>query len=177
VICYACLVHTKESAGEPSGYRTAGVYRDPFELWTIKTGTLLFNPPVHSILILRSNCKSELIGYQTATDDALLDHLIRFIAVEDEKEHLGQLVHTTRDIGEDFLSGVEIFAYRINGSIYDGEVTKEVMRVNQVRTVLASFTVAINDIQILSPISQQVCTYIRTLGLNYSTHVAVGNTA
>lgn len=59
-------------------------------------------------------------------------HLIRFIAVEDNLVHLGQLVDTSRDIGEDSVKGVQIAAYVINGTIYDGLVTDKVMHVKQV---------------------------------------------
>lgn len=60
-------------------------------------------------------------------------HLIRFIAVEDSLVHLGQLVDTSRDIGRDSVDSVEIAAFVIEGSIFDGRVTKEVMHVKQVR--------------------------------------------
>lgn len=59
-------------------------------------------------------------------------HLIRFIAVEDNLVHLGQLVDTSRDIGEDSVKGVQIAAYVINGTIYDGRATGKVMHVKQV---------------------------------------------
>jgi len=59
-------------------------------------------------------------------------HLIRFIAVEDSLVHLGQLVDTSRDVGEDSVKGVQIAAYLINGTIYDGRVTDQVMHVKQV---------------------------------------------
>jgi hypothetical protein len=60
-------------------------------------------------------------------------HLIRFIAVEDSLVHIGQLVDTSRDVGRDSVDGVEIAAYVIDGTIFDGRVTKEVMHVKQVR--------------------------------------------
>lgn len=59
-------------------------------------------------------------------------HLIRFIAVEDNLVHLGQLVDTSRDIGDDSVKGVQIAAYVINGTIYDGRITDRVMHVKQV---------------------------------------------
>ena len=59
-------------------------------------------------------------------------HLIRFVAVEDGLIHLGQLVDTSRDVGRDSVDGVEIAAYVIDGTIFDGRVTKEVMHVKQV---------------------------------------------
>lgn len=61
-------------------------------------------------------------------------HLIRFIAVEDSQVHLGQLVDTSRDIGKDSTNGVQIAAYLIQGTIYDGRVTGEIMHVQQVST-------------------------------------------
>jgi hypothetical protein len=60
-------------------------------------------------------------------------HLVRFIAVEDSQIHLGQLVDTTRDVGRDTVDGVEIAAKVIEGTIFDGRVTDEVMHVKQVR--------------------------------------------
>ncbi|KAK4996040.1 hypothetical protein LTR66_004265 [Elasticomyces elasticus] len=59
-------------------------------------------------------------------------HLIRFIAVEDNKIHLGRLVDTKRDVGKDSFDGVESKAYLINGSIFTGEVTKHVLTIKQV---------------------------------------------
>lgn len=58
-------------------------------------------------------------------------HLIRFIAEEDSLVHLGQLVDTSRDIGKDSTNGVAIEAYVIQGTIYDGRVTGEIMHVKQ----------------------------------------------
>ena len=59
--------------------------------------------------------------------------MIRFVAVEDGLVHLGQLLDTSRDVGRDSVDGVEIAAYVIDGTIFDGRVTKEVMHVKQVR--------------------------------------------
>lgn len=59
-------------------------------------------------------------------------HLVRFIAVEDSQEHLGQLVDTNRDVGLDSSEGKEIAVYLIDGTIFDGKVTKEVLHVKQV---------------------------------------------
>ncbi|KAE8154286.1 2-keto-4-pentenoate hydratase [Aspergillus avenaceus] len=81
-------------------------------------------------------------------------HLIRFIAAEDSQEHLGQLVDTTRDIGQDTLDGVQISAYLVNGDIFSGRVTETVFHVKQ----------------LLSPITKEQCSYIRCLGLNYMDH-------
>ena len=62
-------------------------------------------------------------------------HLARFIAVEDDKIYLGQLVDSTRDVGKDSVGGISIQAYRIEGSMFDGKVTKEKLTV---KTVLIS---------------------------------------
>ena len=84
-------------------------------------------------------------------------HLIRFIAVEDSRVHIGQLVDTSRDVGLDSVEGTKTQAYLINGSIFDGEVTDQVLTVKQ----------------ILSPVSIEACNYIRCLGLNYMDHAKV----
>jgi hypothetical protein len=84
-------------------------------------------------------------------------HLIRFIAVEDNRTHIGQLVDTSRDVGLDSVAGTKIQAYLINGSIFDGEVTEQILTVKQ----------------ILSPVSMEDCNYIRCLGLNYMDHAKV----
>ena len=85
-------------------------------------------------------------------------HLIRFIAAEDSRTHIGQLVDTSRDVGLDSVSGTKIEAYLINGTIFDGEVTDQILTVKQV----------------LSPVSMEDCNYIRCLGLNYMDHAKVG---
>lgn len=59
-------------------------------------------------------------------------HLVRFLAVEDNQTHLGQLVDVTRDVGQDSLDGVKIAVNLIEGSIFDGRVTQHVMHVKQV---------------------------------------------
>ena len=84
-------------------------------------------------------------------------HIIRFIANEDHRVHIGQLVDTKRDIGLDSVEGKEIKAYLINGSIFDGEVTDKVYTVKQ----------------LLSPVSMEDCNFIRCLGLNYMDHAKV----
>lgn len=60
-------------------------------------------------------------------------HLIRFVALEDDQVHLGQLVDTSRDIGLDSVNGVEIKAYLITGDIFNGKVTKHIYTVKKVR--------------------------------------------
>lgn len=59
-------------------------------------------------------------------------HLIRFIALEDNQIHLGQLVDPPRDIGLDSLNGQEISVYLIDGTIFDGKVTNIILHVKQV---------------------------------------------
>ncbi|EXJ95773.1 hypothetical protein A1O1_00897 [Capronia coronata CBS 617.96] len=88
-------------------------------------------------------------------------HIIRFIANEDNRIHLGQLVDTSRDVGLDSLEGKEIKAYLINGTIFTPEVTKLVYTVKQ----------------LLSPVSMADCNYIRCLGLNYMDHAKEANMA
>lgn len=84
-------------------------------------------------------------------------HIIRFIAVEDGRVHLGQLMDTSRDVGLDSFEGRKIESYQINGTIFDGVVTERVLTVKQ----------------LLSPVSMEDCNYIRCLGLNYSDHAEV----
>jgi hypothetical protein len=62
-------------------------------------------------------------------------HLIRFVAVEDDQIHLGQLVDTSRDVGLDSVNGVEIKAYLITGDVFSGKVTHHVYTVKKVRFV------------------------------------------
>lgn len=62
-------------------------------------------------------------------------HLIRFVAVEDGQIHLGQPVDTTRDAGLDSVNGVKIAAYAIEGTVFDGRVTKEIIHVKDVRLI------------------------------------------
>ena len=88
-------------------------------------------------------------------------HIIRFVANEDGRIHLGQPVDTSRDVGLDSFEGKETKAYLLNGSIFDAEVT------GHVRTVK----------QLLSPVSQEDCNYIRCLGLNYVDHAKVSHTS
>ncbi|KAJ5807425.1 2-keto-4-pentenoate hydratase [Penicillium robsamsonii] len=88
-------------------------------------------------------------------------HLVRFIALEDNEVHLGQLVDTARDVGRDSVDGVEIVVYVIVGTVFDGCVTNQLMHVKQ----------------LLSPISKEDCNYIRCLGLNYTDHAKEANLA
>lgn len=84
-------------------------------------------------------------------------HIVRFVAVEDGRVHLGQLTDTSRDVGLDSVAGTLITAYEINGSIFNGEVTQNVLTVKH----------------LLSPISTEDCNFIRCLGLNYKDHARV----
>jgi hypothetical protein len=59
-------------------------------------------------------------------------HLIRFIAKEDYQEHIGQLVDTTRDVGLDTFEGREVKAYNINGTVFDGKVTRAILTVQPI---------------------------------------------
>lgn len=59
-------------------------------------------------------------------------HLIRFVAIEDHQIHLGQLVDTSRDVGQDSVNGKDIAAYLIDGNVFDGRVTDQIYHVKQV---------------------------------------------
>lgn len=85
-------------------------------------------------------------------------HLIRFKAKEDGQEHFGQLVDTTRDVGIDSLDGKKISAYKIEGTMYDGVITGQMLTVDT----------------LLSPVPVAECNYIRCVGLNYKDHAAEG---
>ena len=84
-------------------------------------------------------------------------HIIRFVANEDSRIHIGQLVDTSRDVGLDSVEGKGIKAYLINGTIFQGEVTDKIYTVKQ----------------LLSPITKEDCSYVRCLGLNYMDHAKV----
>lgn len=88
-------------------------------------------------------------------------HIIRFIAVEDGRVHLGQLTDTSRDVGLDSIQGTATTAYEINGTIFNGLVTENVLTVQQ----------------LLSPVSREDCNFIRCLGLNYKDHAKEANMA
>jgi len=88
-------------------------------------------------------------------------HIVRFVANEDNRIHLGQLVDTSRDVGLDSVEGRKIEVYLINGTIFAPEVTSHVYTVKQ----------------LLSPVSAEDCNYIRCLGLNYRDHAKVTSTS
>ncbi|KAH8585708.1 fumarylacetoacetate hydrolase [Bisporella sp. PMI_857] len=83
-------------------------------------------------------------------------HLIRFIAHEDNQQHLGQLLDTSSDVGLNIFEGVVVKAYLIVGTIFDGQITETILTVKH----------------LLSPIDRELCNYIRCLGLNYKDHAA-----
>jgi len=76
-------------------------------------------------------------------------HLVRFIAVEDSQPHLGQLVDTTRDVGRDSADGVETAVRVIEGTIFDGRVTEQILHVKQAGVPLCYI-----------PFNSQACAYI-----------------
>ncbi|CAI7605857.1 unnamed protein product [Penicillium manginii] len=88
-------------------------------------------------------------------------HLVRFVAVEDDQIHLGQLVDPMRDVGLDSTDGVPIYAFEIEGTIYNGKVTSHTLQVRR----------------LLSPIVPEECPYIRCIGLNYRLHAKEANMA
>lgn len=88
-------------------------------------------------------------------------HIIRFVAIEDGRVHLGQLADTSRDVGLDAVEGKKTTAYEINGSIFSGEVTQNILTVKH----------------LLSPVSTEDCNFIRCLGLNYRDHAKEANLA
>lgn len=63
---------------------------------------------------------------------AFWTHLIRFRAIGGDQIQLGQLVDTSRDVGQDSRNGIPMFAYKIIGSIFSGYVTKEILQVQEV---------------------------------------------
>lgn len=86
-------------------------------------------------------------------------HLIRFIAKEDLKVHLGQLTATNVDVGLESFNGNPITAYEIEGSIFDGKVTDKKLTVEK----------------LLAPVTREQCDYVRCVGLNYKDHAKEAN--
>ncbi|KAK1226686.1 hypothetical protein PQX77_010330 [Marasmius sp. AFHP31] len=84
--------------------------------------------------------------------------LIRFVAAETSRVHIGEPVDRNLDVGLASHNGQTIKAYEIIGSALDpaAQVTKNVLTV---RTLLA-------------PVSNEEVKYVRCLGLNYSDHAA-----
>lgn len=86
-------------------------------------------------------------------------HLIRFIAKEDLKVHLGQLTATNIDVGLESFNGNPITAYEIEGSIFNGKVTDKKLTVEK----------------LLAPVTREQCDYVRCVGLNYKDHAKEAN--
>ena len=59
-------------------------------------------------------------------------HLVRFVALEDNQVHLGQIVDTAQDIGLQSVSKTEIKVYEIEGDVFDGKVTDNILTVHHV---------------------------------------------
>ncbi|VUC26550.1 unnamed protein product [Clonostachys rosea] len=87
-------------------------------------------------------------------------HLIRFIAKEDGRIHLGQ-IDSKRfpDVGLAIFEGRDVDASCISGSVFDGVVTDRKLRVAR----------------LLSPLSMDQTPLIRCLGLNYRDHAKEAN--
>ncbi|KAL1858068.1 hypothetical protein VTK73DRAFT_7965 [Phialemonium thermophilum] len=87
-------------------------------------------------------------------------HLIRFLAREDGRVHLGQIdAKKYPDLGVAIETGVEVTANLVEGSMYDGVVTNKTM------------TVA----HLFSPMRQDEVPLIRCMGLNYRDHAKEAN--
>ncbi|KXN89486.1 hypothetical protein AN958_05648 [Leucoagaricus sp. SymC.cos] len=84
--------------------------------------------------------------------------LVRFVAVETKRVHIGQPVDPNLDVGVAAAAGHPIKVYEIVGSALDpsAQVTKQIL------------TVAV----LLAPLSNDEIKIVRCLGLNYSDHAA-----
>ncbi|KDQ28432.1 hypothetical protein PLEOSDRAFT_1093612 [Pleurotus ostreatus PC15] len=82
--------------------------------------------------------------------------LIRFVAAETSRVHIGEPVDTTLDVGLAFHEGKVIKAYEIVGSALDpsSQVSGNVLTVKH----------------LLSPLSNEEIKIVRCLGLNYADH-------
>ncbi|EKM79973.1 hypothetical protein AGABI1DRAFT_113217 [Agaricus bisporus var. burnettii JB137-S8] len=82
--------------------------------------------------------------------------LIRFVAAETRRVHIGQPVDPNLDIGYAAAKGQTIKAYEIVGSALDpsAQVTKQTLTVDS----------------LLAPLSNEEIKIVRCLGLNYSDH-------
>ncbi|RHZ50598.1 fumarylacetoacetate hydrolase family protein [Aspergillus thermomutatus] len=86
--------------------------------------------------------------------------LIRFIAEEDGRIHLGEVDGTQfPDVGLAVLNREPVTAKVIRGSIFDGVVTDETLHVSR----------------LLSPVDMETVPLIRCLGLNYRDHAREAN--
>ncbi|KAH7129692.1 hypothetical protein B0J13DRAFT_452548 [Dactylonectria estremocensis] len=89
-------------------------------------------------------------------------HVIRFIAKEDGRIHLGQIDSKKfPDVGLAVLEGKEVEANCISGSVFDGVVTDRKLHVAH----------------LLSPLSIEQTPLVRCLGLNYRDHAKEANMA
>ncbi|EXJ63543.1 uncharacterized protein A1O5_11304 [Cladophialophora psammophila CBS 110553] len=87
-------------------------------------------------------------------------HLIRFIAKEDGRIHLGQInPEKFPDVGLAVFEGKSVDAKVISGSVYDGVVTDRTLHVAQ----------------LLPPVTVEQTPLIRCLGLNYRDHAKEAN--
>ncbi|KAF4336780.1 fungal specific transcription factor factor [Fusarium beomiforme] len=87
-------------------------------------------------------------------------HLVRFLAKEDGRVHLGQInAEKVPDIGLALEKKIEVQANLVEGGIFDGCVTDKVM------------TIA----HLLSPLQQDEVPIIRCMGLNYRDHAKEAN--
>jgi len=87
--------------------------------------------------------------------------LIRFVAAETKRVHIGQPVDPNLDVGLAAARGQTIKAYEIVGSALDpsAQLTRQVLTVHT----------------LLAPLSNEEIKVVRCLGLNYSDHAAEAN--
>ncbi|KIM46574.1 hypothetical protein M413DRAFT_441662 [Hebeloma cylindrosporum] len=87
--------------------------------------------------------------------------LIRFVAAETSRVHIGEPVDPALDVGLAASEGNAIHAYEIIGSALDpaAQLTKNVLTVSK----------------LLAPLSNEEIKVVRCLGLNYSDHAAEAN--
>ncbi|KAK0230623.1 hypothetical protein IW262DRAFT_415822 [Armillaria fumosa] len=86
--------------------------------------------------------------------------LIRFVAVETSRVHIGQPVNSTLDVGLAAYQGMLIKAYEILGSALDpsAQITSKILTVKE----------------LLTPLSGEDVKVVRCLGLNYPAHANEG---
>jgi len=89
--------------------------------------------------------------------------LIRFVAKETSRVHIGEPIDANLDVGLAAHQGKTIKAYEIVGSALDtgAQVTKTILTVKS----------------LLTPLSKEEVKVVRCLGLNYSDHAAEANLA
>lgn len=81
-------------------------------------------------------------------------HLVRFEAEEDGRVHLGQLADTSRDVGLDSLDGKPIKAYRLNGDMYTGSVSKQLLTVRKVNTDIDAASASVPSLMRTAPVAR-----------------------